>query len=289
MRKTLIIGASGLIGGYLYKHISLESKAFGTFQNYRLDNLIHLDITQKDAVKRTILDLKPNFVFLPAAFTNVDLCEEQKDKCWQINVKGVDNFTSALKDTNIKLIYFSTDYIFNGQNGPYNESSPPDPLSVYGKSKLEGENIIKDNLNNFLIIRTTCVYGWDVQQKNFASRLIKKLNNKEIVKVPTDQVTTPTYAGNLTRIAYRLVKEDKTGIYNVSSSSLISRFNFALLIAEVFGLDREFIRAVKTKDMGQKATRPLNGGLKTDKIKKELGIEIPSAKDELLLMKTEAG
>lgn len=287
MKKILIIGASGLIGNNLYKNLSSEFEIIGTFLKYSLDNLIRLDITDKNAIKKIVQDVKPDFVFLPAAFTNVDLCEEKKETCWQINVGGVLNAASVLKDTNIKLIYFSTDYIFNGRNGPYDENDQPEPLSVYGKSKLEGEKVIEHILNNFLIIRTTCVYGWEPQQKNFILNLIKKINRKESVKVPIDQVTTPTYVGNLTKIVWRLAREDKSGIYNVVGSSLISRFNFALLATEVFSLDKNFIFGVKTNELTQKAKRPLNGGLRIDKIKKEFRIDIPGAKEGLLLMKKE--
>lgn len=287
MRKALIIGASGLVGNYLYKNISPEYEIIGTFQNYSLDNLIHLDITDKNAVRQVIYDSKPDFVFLPAAFTNVDLCEEKKELCWQINVEGVQNVASLLKGTQTKLTYFSTDYIFDGKNGPYSEDDAPSPLSVYGASKLEAEKIIAHLLNNFLIIRTTCIYGWEPQQKNFVLNLIKRINRKETVRVPIDQVTTPTYSGELSEISFRLAREDKRGIYNVASSSLISRYDFAILVAEIFGLDKNLIYGIKTQDLSQKAKRPLKGGLKIDKIKRELGVDMLTAKESLLRMKKE--
>lgn len=287
MKKALIIGASGLIGSHLYKSSLLEFRTLGTFRSHSLDNLVSLDLTDRNAIKKIILDFKPDFVFLPAAFTNVDLCEEKKEFCWQINVEGVRNIISSINNTDTKLIYFSTDYIFNGQSGPYSEEAQPGPLSVYGNSKLEGEEIVEQNLHNFLIIRTTCVYGWEPQEKNFVLGLIKRIKRNEMVRAPCDQITTPTYAPDLARVVLRLAEENRSGIYNVAGSSLISRFEFALLVAEIFGLDKNLISGVKTEELSQKAKRPLNGGLRIDKISRELNIHMPTVKEGLISMRKE--
>lgn len=285
--RAIIIGASGLLGSYLYKYGFSGYDQIGTFQKYPLDNLVHLDITQRVEVESLIRDFNPDLIFLPAAFTNVDLCEEKKELCFRINVEGVQNVVDAIKDTKTKLVYFSSDYIFNGHGGPYIESDIPDPLSVYGKSKLEGEKVILKNTNNFLIIRTTGIYGWEPQQKNFVVNLIKKNSEKINVYVPIDQVTTPTYAGDLAEVVWKIVKMNKNGIYNVVGSDLLSRLEFANLAAEVFGLEKKFIIGVNTEAMGKKAVRPLNGGLTISKIREDLNLDTLGARDGLLSMKKE--
>ncbi|TRZ96073.1 SDR family oxidoreductase [bacterium] len=287
MKKALVIGASGLVGSYLYRALANKYEIQGTFFRHQINGLLCLDITQVEGVQGIISSFRPGLVFLPAAFTNVDLAEEQKDVCRQINVEAVRNVVSGLQGRDDKLIYFSTDYIFDGKNGPWPEDAEPKPLNVYGSSKFDAEKIIQESLSNYLIIRSTWVYGWEIDGRNFVQSLIRRLNNREIVKVPLDQIATPTYAGDLADIVCRLVNENKSGVYNIAGSSLISRMEFAYLVAEVFGLDKSLILGVKTEDLVQQAKRPLNAGLKTGKIEQELKIRVPTAKESLLRMQKE--
>lgn len=288
MSQALIIGASGLVGSYIQKLAPDKRQITGTYRNFPLPGLVKLEIDNKEEIKKLIATCKPDLIFLPAAFTNVDTCEESPDLCYKINVEGVRGLTDILKDLPAKLVYFSTDYVFNGACGPYSEDDLPQPLGVYGRSKLEAEKIIKNTLKDYLIIRTTCVYGWEPQGKNFIVNLIKKNKSGQELEVPTDQSTTPTYAGHLAGSSWMLAMQDKTGIYNVAGSSLMSRFDFALMTAEVFGLDKKLIKPVTTGETKRKAKRPLNGGLRTDKIKKELNTVMPSAKEGLEAMEAEA-
>ncbi|HNX81572.1 MAG TPA: SDR family oxidoreductase [Candidatus Omnitrophota bacterium] len=285
--SVLIIGASGLVGSYLYKSISLHTSVIGTYQKFAIPGLQPLDISSDHNISKLIETVNPEFVFLPAAFTHVDACEEKKDFCKAINVDGVHNVIKALRGTNTALIYFSTDFIFDGKDGPYTEESKPNPISYYGETKLNAEQLIIENLRNYLIIRTTCVYGAEPQEKNFVMALIKKLRLKEAIEAPFDQITTPTYAGNLAEITWRLVQERKTGIFNVVGANRMSRLDFANLAADTFGLDKRFIRGVTTDSLNRKARRPLNAGLTIDKIEKTLGIRIPTPNESLEIMKDE--
>ncbi|MCK9604188.1 MAG: SDR family oxidoreductase [Candidatus Omnitrophica bacterium] len=287
MKNVLIIGASGLVGSYLYRLISPECNTVGTFQNYPLDDSVYLDITSIDAVRKIIDETQPDFVFLPAALTNVDFCEENKEACFKINIEAVKNIALILKDKKAKLIYFSTDFIFNGQNGPYGEEDLPAPLGVYGQSKLEAEKAVRENLVDYLIIRTTCIYGWEPQEKNFVVNLIKKNRVGSLVEVASDQITTPTYAGSLAALSWKLAKAGKEGIYNITGSTVISRLDFAFLVAKVFSLNRDLIVGVTTEQLKRRARRPLNGGLKIAKVEKEFGIGISGAEQGLLEMKKE--
>ncbi|MFA5156192.1 MAG: SDR family oxidoreductase [Candidatus Omnitrophota bacterium] len=289
MNQALIIGASGLVGNYLHKLAPADYRVSGTFRNFPLPGLLKLEITDKNEVKSLILGLKPQTVFLPAAFTNVDICEDDPGLCHKVNVESIRNIADILSVTGAMPVYFSTDYIFDGSSGPYSEVASPCPLGTYGRSKLEAEEAIKRNLKNYLIIRTTCVYGWEHQEKNFVVNLIKKAKSGKIIEVPSDQITTPTYAGHLACLTWGLVSGGAQGTYNVAGATLMSRFDFALLAAEVFGLDKNLIKPITTQEMSRKARRPLNAGLKITKISEELKRGIPGAEEGLKEMKKEMG
>lgn len=288
MKKALIIGASGLVGSYLLRKARDAYETIGTFHNCPASGLIKLDVTDNISVKKTISEFDPDFVFFLGAMANVDLCEQEKGLCRLVNVEGVKNVAFAVKECGSKLIFYSTDYVFDGKSGPYKEDSRESPVSVYGKSKLMAEEIIKSSLKDFLIIRTSCVFGWHAQEKNFILTLIKKIKNREVINAAVDQITTPTYARDLADVSLKLAGADKNGIYNAAGSSFISRYDLALAAADIFCLDKGLIRAVKTEELSQKAKRPLNGGLDVSKIEKELGIIMPTAQSGLLRMKEEA-
>ncbi len=288
MKKVLIIGASGLVGSYLFKKARAVYETIGTFHNYPISGLISLDITDSDSVKKIISEFKPDFVFLPGAMANVDLCEQERELCQKVNVEGVRNVILAVGERGTKLIFYSTDYVFDGKSGPYKEDSQERPVSVYGNCKLMAEEIIKSSLKDFLILRTSCVFGWHAQEKNFILTLIKKIKSREVINAAVDQITTPTYAQDLADVSLKLVGADKNGIYNAAGSSFMSRYDLALTAAVIFCLDKSFIRTVKTEELSQKARRPLNGGLDVSKIENALGIIMPTAQSGLSRMKEES-
>ena len=133
----LIIGASGLIGFSLFEHFSREFPVVGTFNTHRFNNLIQLNLLNKDKLEKVLKNVKPKVILLPAALTNVDYCEKDKNECWKQNVIGPLNLIQLIRNSSVKLVYYSTDYIFDGKNGPYSEEDNPHPINVYGNSKLE--------------------------------------------------------------------------------------------------------------------------------------------------------
>jgi len=277
----LVIGASGLIGYSLFEHFSKENSVVGTFNTHKFDNLIQLNLLNKDELERIIENVKPRVILLPAALTNVDYCEKEKNECWKQNVIGPLNLIQLIKNSSVKLVYYSTDYVFNGKNGPYSEEDIPHPLNIYGKSKLETETNIKQNLTNFLIIRTTVVYGWEHLRKNFVYSLIKSIKSGKTIKVPKDQIGTPTYVENLAEATLELVKSDKHGIYNVGGPQLLDRYSLALIIAEVFNLNQSLIIPIKTSELNQIASRPLHAGLKINKLLTSIKIKMLSPREAL--------
>lgn len=269
MRHHLVIGASGMIGEHLVRALNATGQeALATYYKTSLPSAVPLDITNRRDVDSLFASEKPRVAFLPAALTNVDYCETHADETYQTNVLGAQNVIEAANSTDTRLIYFSTDYIFDGRTGPYFEEEPANPVSEYGRQKLAAEHYISLFAKNYLIIRTTIVFGWERQGKNFVARLVKSLRENIPVKVPVDQVGSPTYANNLAQIAVELSESGLKGTVNVTGPDCIDRYGFARATARAFQLDEGLIVPVKTEELGQPAKRPLNAGLITAKITK---------------------
>lgn len=285
--RIFIVGASGLIGSHLYGNFLLDYYCVGSHYRFRTDNFVHLDIRNKQEVMGAFKKYLPDIVLCPAAVSNVDYCEQYPVEARGVNIDGIKNVAVGAINSGAKMIFFSSDYIFNGKSGPYSEEDVPSPINEYGRQKVEAESFIRANLNNYLIIRTTVVYGWEDQGKNFVTNLLKNIKDKKKVQVPYDQVGSPTYADNLAKAVKKLIEENKTGIYNIAGTDILDRFSLAKLVCDVFEVDASRVVPVTTRELNQRAPRPLKAGLKTDKIAAESGIELIGARAGLNLMKNE--
>lgn len=264
----LVIGASGQVGGAIVDYLrSEEREVVGTYTSHNPPHfpLTHLDISDRKQVSELVGRLKPKTIYLPSSYTNVDGCEREPELSHRVNVQGAINVFDAALKSKSKVVYFSSDYVFDGVDGPYDEKASPCPISVYGQHKLDAETACLTNPVN-LVIRTTVVYGVEWQGKNFVIRLLKSLLNNETVKVPDDQVGNPTLSSELAAVSVLLAQGDRDGIYNVAGTGRCSRYDFAREAAYVFGLDETLIVPVKTKSLAQAAKRPLNAGLIMDKV-----------------------
>lgn len=266
--QHLVIGASGQVGEHLLDGLHRRGKvAAGTYYSKPASGLFALDIRDAVAVASLLTRLKPEFVYLPAALTNVDYCELHRDQAYAVNVVGTCNVAKTANEIDARLIFFSSDYVFDGRNGPYSENDPVNPLSEYGRQKVFAEHYISFHVRNFLIIRTTVVFAWERQGKNFVQRLIQSVRARQAVDVPVDQIGSPTYTPNLVDVVLDLVEIGATGLYNVVGPQLMNRYEFALTVAQVFDLEGDFIRPVSTSELPQPAPRPLNAGLSVDKVR----------------------
>ncbi len=283
--RVLIIGASGFIGNILLEEFSKTHDVLGTFYSHPVDNLVHLDVTDKSEVDNVVNSFKPDVILYPAANPNVEYCEIHPEETWRVNVDGTANIVVMAKNIGAKLVYFSSDYIFDGKNGPYSEEDKPNPINVYGEQKLASEKLIQENLEYYLIIRVTVVYGWERQGKNFVMWMIHTLKNNQTMRVPNDQVGTPTYVNNMCKAVRELVEKGKVGIYHVVGKDLTDRYSFARIATDVFSLNSDLLIPVSTSELGQKASRPLQAGLRIDKTQKELEIELVGARRGLEMMK----
>jgi len=283
--RIFIVGASGFVGGVMFDYLSREHETFGSFNSNPVKGLIHLDMTNLNAVRKILFSLKPDIIIHPAANPNVEYCEEHPEVTWPVNVEGSKNLIETARDIGAKFVFFSSDYVFDGTNGPYSEEDIPNPINEYGSQKLAVETLIKNSLDNYLIIRITVVYGWDPHSKNFVMGLIKNLKNNNVMKVPSDQIGSPSYVKNIVQVVKELIESDKTGLYHVAGTDLMDRYTFAKNVAEIFDLDETLLMPVTTNLLGQKAKRPLNAGMKVDKVLKDVSIKLMSVREGLEAMK----
>lgn len=265
-KPVAIIGGSGLVGGYLtriFKESQTCKKVVPTTHSIQKEGFYLLDMTQPAQMEEFFLNHRPDVVIFAAAMTHVDRCEEEKELCLKSNVEVVKDAVRFLKklEKPFQLVFFSSEYIFDGEKGPYRENDPANPLSVYGMSKWKAEEFIRGEVEDYLIARVTGVFGLEESGKNFFYTLGRHIAQKKTLKVPSDQISTPTYAGFIARAVRSLVESGKRGTFHIAAKSRISRSEFAFAIARRFGWDAQWIQPVPSAELGQKAKRPLNAGL----------------------------
>lgn len=279
--STLVVGASGLIGYEFFRQNKNRDDWYFTYNTHKLQNFIQLDATNYDEVSNIVNKFKPTVVILPAALSNVNLCEVEQERAYKNNVGIVKNFIRSLdKSTHKKIVFFSTDYLFDGTKGPYSEDVSPNPINFYGKLKLMCEREIISSQIDYLIIRTTVVFGWEMQRKNFLYQVIDTLKDNREFVVPNDQYGNPTYVKDLVYATQWLLEKGYSGVYNVVGNEYINREMFAKKIALFFGLDQNLVIGKPTSYFKGVAPRPLLGGLTNDKIRK-LGIKMRNVEESL--------
>jgi dTDP-4-dehydrorhamnose reductase len=262
--RALVIGGSGQIGGWILRHLAARGhSAVGTYATVPQDGLEPLDASDTAAAASLIARVRPEVVFYPAGFTWVDRCEEEPGRSLSANLEQPCTLARLAAEQGGRFVYFSTDYVFDGQHGPYDESATPAPLSAYGQHKLDAETALADALPDSppLILRTTWVYGPERQGKNFAYQLVRNLRAGKPVVLPSDQISSPSYGPDVALAAVELAEQGASGLYHVSSPDVMDRITFARAVATAFGLDPSAIGGKPTAAMNQAAARPLSSGL----------------------------
>lgn len=280
--RVLITGANGLLGQQLVQRMSAfpeydvlatgrdETPQFlGASCGYTM-----MDVTSPTQVRRLFEDFAPSIVINSAAMTEVDLCEREREACWKVNVEGVENLARNCKSTGARLIQVSTDYVFDGQDGPYREDARPNPLNFYGKSKLAAENIVRQlGTEQWGIARTVVVYGTGTGLKrgNLALWALDQFEKGKPFKVFTDQWRCFTYAPELALGIERMVRFGKSGVYHLSGPEYLPIYAFIQAIARVFDLDADLVQPTPSCAIEQLALRPPHTGFITLKAESELG------------------
>ena len=263
--RILVTGASGLLGYEVVKHALTRGHLIYSVYNTHPINLgqqLQLDLTVHNLVAERISEIRPQAIIHAAAHTNVDDCEVNKEHAWKVNTEATKNLAIISHRINAQLIYVSTDYVFDGEKGLYTEDDRANPINHYGYTKLMGEYFIKEHAEKWCIARTSALYGWGHEHKtNFATWLIDNLKKGGEVKTLTDQHVSPTLNLNLADMLMNIAEREVTGTLHTAGASRISRYHFALELAEVFNLNKDLVKKATMKEMSWKARRPKDSSL----------------------------
>ena len=294
MSKILIFGSNGLLGQNLIKHFYAKHELFGS--SFETENYIPeydfpyfaMNLTDRLGVADLINKIQPDIVINAAAYTNVDGCEDDPETCWNVNVRGVENIIDACGMLKPILVHVSTDYVFDGEGGPYTEDDVPNPQGNYARSKYNAEKAVTASDLEYIIARTQVLFGTGKNiRPNFVTWVVNQLSQKKKIRIVDDQIGSPTYAPDFCEAIDRLLQNEAYGLFHVSGAEIISRYDFALKIAEVFDLDASLIERIKTEDLKQKAPRPMNSAFKIYKLINYTGWEPHSLTEALQLLKKE--
>lgn len=299
--KILITGANGLLGQKLVyllkKQQEVQLIATSRGENRLKDKtgyeFLSLDITDAAQTEKVISEKQPDVIINTAAMTNVDACEIQKEECWKQNVTAVQNLIDAISklDTlhskpTTHLIHLSTDFVFDGENGPYKEDDQPNPLSYYSKSKYEAEKIIQQSKLKWAIARTIIIYGVadEMSRSNIVLWAKSALEKGQPLKIVNDQWRTPTLAEDLAEGCYLIAKKGATGIYHLSGKDFMRIDELVARVADFFHLDKSIISTVSSDTLNQAARRPPKTGFILDKAIHDLGYHPHSFEEGLAIL-----
>jgi dTDP-4-dehydrorhamnose reductase len=246
--KILLLGHKGMLGSDLLSKLSMQHEVIGM-------DIDEIDIVSASDCKKAIKETKPNIIINAAAYTNVDGCETAKEECFAVNAEAVKNICDACRGKNIHIIHFSTDYVFDGTaTYPYKEEDKCNPLSVYGASKLAGERYLQSLADDYLLIRTSWLYG--LKGKNFVQTILDKAKTMPKLSVVDDQVGSPTCTKDLAAAVDLAIEKKLAGIFHVTNRGSCSWYHFAVKILQESGMDNIEVEPIKTDKLSRPAMRP---------------------------------
>lgn len=293
-KRILLFGANGMLGQRLVEFYgrqqgiqllacSVEDEPVFEDHEYR-----KIDITKRDEVKNLVYDFYPDVIINAAAYTNVDKSETEREQAWKTNVKGVEYVAEVSRVIDSHIIHISTDYIFNGKNGPYSEKDKPSPLGYYARTKLASENVLRISGTYNTILRTNVLYGIAHNGRpDFVRWVVGSVRKGKEIRIVTDQINNPTFIDDLVQAISKVIEYKKFGVYNIGGKEFLSRFDFTMKIADFFQLDKDLIFPITTAELNQTAQRPLKSGLIILKAQTELGYKPHSIEESLTKMKRE--
>ncbi len=279
-KKLLLTGSTGLFGRAF---LELADKNYFIYPTYSggtaissdlKKSFIKLDITKKKDISAFFKTYQPSIVVHAASIGNVDYCEKHKKEAYEVNVVGTRNLVIACAQYKAKLIFLSSNAVFDGNNAPYSEKSKTSPLNYYGKTKVMAENLIKKSEISYVIARLVLMYGWhhSFGRENPVTWLIKKLKNKEKVKLVNDTYTNPIYNMHAAKAMWKIIKDNKKGIFHIAGKERVNRYEFGVKVAKIFGYDVSNLEPVTSDYFSGIAKRMPDTTYNTQKMEKELGI-----------------
>jgi dTDP-4-dehydrorhamnose reductase len=271
--KVFIVGASGLVGSNCMHHFTEQGwQVMGSYFSFPLEGLVYFNTLEPEhALNFDICGWQPDVIVHCGALTHVDYCETHESESYAQTVQSTKNIITIANTCGARMAYLSTDYVFDGVDGPYTEDAPVAPLSVYARHKLEAEARVLADLPGALVLRVTNVYGDEARGKNFVARIIQQCRDglQLTLKLPYDQFANPTNAADIARAMYLLLRDGKTGIYNIAGTDYMNRVALALRVLKYFPQAQYALHPTSTEALQQPAARPLIGGFIMRKFARE--------------------
>ncbi len=283
--RLLITGVSGVLGNNLARYFCDRYDVLGLYGSHAVSidgiALRRVDLLSPESVETVIKEFEPRVIIHCAAKANVDECEEHPEVARKVNVDGTKLIVDSMNGRETKLVYISTDSVYDGRKGNYVETDPVHPLSVYARSKHNGEGEVLKRKNS-LVVRTA-FFGWDIQNRRvgLAEWIMDQLSQKQEIRGFEDVFTSLIYTFKLAELLEKAIQKDLKGIYHIVSRTSMSKYEFALKLADFFGFDKSLIKAASVKNSGLKADRPLNLRLNTDKLTQDLNVSLPTIEESL--------
>ncbi len=267
--KIFIAGASGLVGGNCLKHFKEEGhEVVGSHLTFETENTVFYNTLEPNHPDNfDVISFAPDVVVHCGALTHVDYCETNIEESYEKTVKSTQALIALSKACNAQLVYISTDYVFDGKEGPYKENATTNPLNVYGKHKLEAEQLALTALENSLVLRVTNVYGDEIRGKNFIARIVSQCQDGQTLhlNLAKDQYASPTNAWDIARAMLVLLQDKQSGIFHIGSTDYMNRVELALRVLKYFPNAEYKVTATDTASLQQAAIRPLLGGFVKEK------------------------
>jgi len=273
MERSLVLGAKGMVGSALMEALSPRFDVIGLGHD-------ELDITAERDTLWTVRDIRPRIVIHAAAYTDVDGCETDPDQAFRVNSQGTLYVARACRDIGARLVYMSTDYVFDGKGSrPYTEEDPVNPINVYGRSKLEGERNVQRVLDEFTIVRSQWLFG--ERGKSFVTTILNLAGQGKPLNIVRDQIGSPTYVVDVGRAIFRLLENGSRGIFHVANSSSCSWYDFALEIVKAAEISGIGVVPIDGPFPGRPAPRPPYSVLNCQKLTRETGLTMRPWKEAL--------
>jgi len=271
--KIMVLGAGGQLGKtFVDKLQKLE-------YNFIAPQESESDITQQQKIASLINEEQPDTIINCAAYNAVDVAEKNSKLAYLVNSEAIGNLAAVCFEKNIKLVHYSSDYIFDGtKDGFYSEEDPPNPLNVYGKSKLEGEMQLRQNTRTYLLFRLSWVIG--PGEQNFLFKMSQWAEKNPVLKISADEVSIPTFTFDIVEFTLKALDKNLIGLYHLTSSGYASRYELARFYAEQTGIDKLII-PVALSHFNMPASRPMFSCLSNEKLTRDLGVKLPHWKESL--------
>ena len=287
MDRLLITGVSGFAGWNLARWLKSQYQIYGTYLDHPVDleavETLAFDLTNLSKIDRLCSAIKPNAIVHTAALSNVDYCESHHQEALVLNTFATRELARAASRLGIKLIYFSTDLLFNGETGMYSEADPPAPLSYYAKTKHLGELEITNNCSYYTTVRFSLLYGRSNKSNpNFVEKMEQQARQNSKINLFTNQFRTPLYVEDAVRVVDRFIAEKNLkGLFHVGGPDRLSRFQFGEIFCRVFSFPRSLLAPCLLEEANLPAPRPKDCSLNSEKARKQLKMEFNSVEQGL--------